>query len=94
LAESEVAPDYILADVKYFGTSLHKLERCVCKQGILVTSDLREYAMYINISFDSSFLCLSLPHLGFGVRVRCLCVRYVGAFTEQFVCWFINIHCG
>jgi hypothetical protein len=46
--------------MKYFGTWLHKLERCFCEQGILVTSDLHGYAVYINISFDSSFICLFL----------------------------------
>jgi hypothetical protein len=80
--------------VKYFGTSQHKLGPCFCEQGILVTSDLRGYAVYINISFDSSFLCLPLPHLGLAVRVRCLCVRYEGALTEQFICCFIKVDCG
>jgi hypothetical protein len=85
LAESEVAPDYILADVKYFGTSLHKLERCFCKQGILVTSDLHGYAMYINISFDNLiclFLILDLPYVldvyALGMWVHSLNNLYVG----------------
>jgi hypothetical protein len=46
--------------------------------------------MPCTLTFLFILLFFVFPHLGFAVRVRCLCVRYVDALTEQFICWFIR----
>jgi hypothetical protein len=50
-------------------------------KGILVTSDVHEFAVYVNISFDSFslslFLILALLYV-LGIRVHLLNISFVG----------------